>query len=352
MLGLRAVATGTEEAAMSFGKLTRFAYIFYQWQIRNAITVDYLPEEVSIEATNVCNFRCAFCPQSDPAHHEAVPRGYLAAETAERLLRRLREGGVKTKVLHWTLDGEPFMNKDFHRLCAVALKWDFDNMYFATNGMLLTEDIIGRLPSGTGVKYTFTIDFAADAEYFEEVRGSQNSWRRIVDNIAGILANPSWPHLRIEMQDISTYRFADPVDLQRRFEDLKKLFSDPYGRLRLFHKTFHNATGLVDTPVPTSATKKYHLCPYPWTSLFVASNGDIVACCRDLRRQTVLGNLLVQTLPEIWNGRAFQQLRRNLVDRRPEQSAVCDGCDLPYDDAKFSWRNILRVAKGRLQIIK
>ena len=122
----------------SLGKLTRFARIFYRWQIRKAVVLDYLPEEVSIEATNVCNFKCAFCPQSDPSHHQKIPRSYLAAATAEKLLRKLRDGGVKTRVLHWTLDGEPFMNKDFPQLCAIALKWDFDNIYFATNGMLLT----------------------------------------------------------------------------------------------------------------------------------------------------------------------------------------------------------------------
>jgi hypothetical protein len=60
---------------------------------------------------------------------------------------------------------------------------------------------------------------------------------------------------------------------------------------------------------------------------------------------------LRQKLPEIWNGDAFQLLRKNLVEGHPEKSPVCNGCDLPYDDAKFSWRNQMRKALGRFQVL-
>lgn len=331
-------------------KLYRFCHIVFRWQIQKALILDYLPEEVSVEVTNVCNFKCAFCPQSQPDHHDHVPKTYLEPDAADLILRRLREGGIQTQTLHWTLDGEPFMNRRFGELCAAALRHGFSNMYFATNGMLLTEDIIAKLPTQSGARYTFTIDFAADQEYFEEVRGTRGSWQKIFDNIVRILTDTELTQFYIELSDISTYKFSDPAETDRKFIALRKLVPDPNGRLEVFQKTFHNMTGLVEKHVATSKEKKYHLCPYPWTSLFVASNGDIVACCRDLRRQTVLGNILKENLSEIWNGAAFRELRRNLADRKPELSAACNGCDLPYDDTKFSMENILRTARRRLQL--
>ncbi len=332
-----------------YSKLYRYLRIFYNWKICQNVVLDFLPEEVSIEATNVCNFKCAFCPQSDPNHHELVPRTYLDPSIAAKIFANIRDGGVKTETLHWTLDGDPFMNKRFNELCAVALKYNFINMYFATNGMLITEDVLNQLPDYNNAHYTFTIDFSADREYFERVRGTSNSWERIRSNIQQLLSTQRWKHISVEVSDISTYEFSDPHDIQRRFGELQSLFSDPSGRLRTFHKTFHNATGLVAKHI-SNKSKKYHLCPYPWTSLFVASNGDVVACCRDLRRQTVLGNLMRQKLTDIWNGQAFIELRKNLVEHHPERSAVCDGCDLPYDDQKFTWQNMLRAARGRFQI--
>jgi len=333
---------------VSFAKLNRYARIFYDWQIRKNINLSSLPEEVSIEATNVCNFRCEFCPQSDPMHHEIVPRTYLSPENAKEIFRRLRSGGILTRTLHWTLDGEPFMNRQFNELCATAIEHGFDNMYFATNGMLLTPESIQKLPKGA--TYTFTIDYCADPGFFEEVRGTRGSWSRVRENIQEVLSDGKLQGFRFEIQDMSTFKISDQEEINIRFRNLQNLFSDKYGRLKIFRKTFHNATGLVEKFVNMRKKNKYHLCPYPWTLLNVASNGDVVACCRDLRRQTVLGNLFVQTLPEIWNGAAFQQLRRNLVDRHPERSAVCNGCDLPYDDAKFSVRNLVRTAVGRLQV--
>ena len=335
---------------ISLAKAVRFGHILFRWQIQKASILDYMPEEVSVEVTNVCNFKCAFCPQSQPDHHDHVPKTYLEPDAADVILRRLREGGIKTQTLHWTLDGEPFMNRRFGELCNAALSHGFSNMYFATNGMLLTEDIVARLPKHSGARYTFTIDFAADKAYFEEVRGSRGSWQQISDNIARILHDVNLPQFHIELSDISAYMHSDRAETDRRFADLRKLIPDPHNRLKVFQKTFHNAAGLVEKHVATSSGKKYHLCPYPWTSLFVASNGDIVACCRDLRRQTVLGNILKQSLSEIWNGAAFRELRQNLVDKKPELSAACKGCDLPYDDAKFSMENMVRTARRRLQL--
>lgn len=331
-------------------KLLRYLRIFYRWQVRKDLILDYLPEEISVEVTNVCNFKCAFCPQSDPKHHELVPRSYLSPGEAEKILSNLRSGGVKTQTLHWTLDGEPFMNKRFHELCAVAIAYNFKSMYFATNGMLLTDDVLAQLPKAPGVRYTFTIDFAADTDYFEKVRGTKDSWERIRSNIQNILDSNDCKHIYIEVSDISTYQFSDQEEVQERFKRLQTVFQDPHGRLQIFSKTFHNATGLVSKLVSKTSEKRYHICPYPWTSLFVASNGDVVACCRDLRRQTVLGNLMLQNLAEIWNNEAFQALRANLVMRHPEKSMACNGCDLPYDDAKFSWKNMVRAARGRFQI--
>lgn len=330
------------------GRLYRLTLMLFRWQVQNAIVLDYLPDGVSLEVTNVCNFKCAFCPQSLPDHHDYAPKTYLEPDAADLILGRIRSGGVLTNTLHWTLDGEPFMNRRFSELCEVALKHGFFNMYFATNGMLLTEDILAKLPTHSKARYTFAIDFAADRQYFEEVRGTPNSWQRIVDNITAILCDDR-NQFYVELSDISSYR--PDATAQSKFVALRKLIPAPYGRLKVFQKTFHNAAGTFEGRAQVSH-KNYHLCPYPWSSLFVASSGDVVACGRDLRRQTVLGNILKQSLPEIWNGAPFQSLRKNLVERKPELSAACNGCDMPFDDTKFSMENIWRTLRRRMQIFR
>ena len=42
-----------------------------------------------------------------------------------------------------------------------------------------------------GCRYTFTVDYCADTEYFENVRGSKGSWAVIKKNIEQVLADPA-----------------------------------------------------------------------------------------------------------------------------------------------------------------
>jgi len=329
-------------------KLLKYMKVYYHWMIKKNIELNYLPEDISIEVTNTCNFKCHFCPQSNPDHFKIVQRNHLKPDQAEILLRKLREGGIKTNVIHWTLDGEPFINKKFHEINKVGHQYGFNNVIFSTNGTFATRERLLEFPNGNGSKYTLCIDFCDDEEYFETVRGQDGSWKTIKQNIEGILAEPKLSHVHITITDISSYKFTDPEDLKRRFRNLQNLFP-PSKNLDFATRVFHNATGFVKN-LFKKKSDKYHLCPYPWTSLVIASNGNVVACCRDLEHKTVLGNLFTQDLLEIWNGEKYKKMRQLLVDKNLDGITACQGCDLPYDDSKFSMRQMVKTAFGRLQV--
>lgn len=324
----------------------RYARVFHNWRLKKATVLPYLPEDISIETTNVCNFKCHYCPQSDPTHHEIVPRTSLTPEQARILLSRLRDGGVKTQVLHWTLDGEPFINKRFDQLCKIAHEYRFITMVFSTNGSLATVDRLLKFPRAKGCEYTLCVDFCADKEMFETYRGTIGSWEIVRANILGIVGDTRLPHIRFRLTDISSYKVQDQEELKRRFDALRGLFQSE--RVTVVSRVFHNATGFVRW-LPKKESVKYNLCPYPWMSLVVASNGDVVACCRDLRHKTVLGNLFHQGLIEIWNGDKYQQLRSSLVNQCPE--GACENCDMPYDQAKFSSRHMVTTGLRRLKVL-
>lgn len=324
-----------------YGRAALDMYVFQRDEL------SFMPEYVALEVTNVCNFRCAFCPQSDPEHHMRVPQTYLDAGTCELFLRKIRQAGIQTELMHWTLDGEPFMNKQFAELVRISADYDFTNTFFASNGMLCTIDRLMEFPLDK-VRLNIAIDFCANKDYFEEVRGTSNSWDRVKGNIEAILNNERTSNVRLELTDISSFSESDPEALSRAFEALQRLFGK-HPRIKYRTRTFHNAAGFLELQ-PGKQQGAYHLCPYPWTHLRIASNGDVVICCRDLEHKTVVGNLKTQEVAEIWNGAAMKDVRRNLLDKTPECIGACNGCDLPYDDSKFTVTNIYRAARGRMQI--
>ena len=335
-------------------KLLSYGRILYAWKVRGSIVNGYVPEDISIELTNTCNFKCSFCPQSDPKHFEVVSRTSLDKSQADVLLSRLRAGGVKTDVMHWTLDGEPFVNKAIDEICAVAIGRGWRKFIFSTNGYFCTPQRLRQLPTGDGkVSYDLCIDFCSDKEFFEKHRGTPNSWGKVRQNIAAILDDPNLSHISVKLTDISSFAMNDREELKNRIEALRSLFSGSK-RITVASRIFHNATGFVSGVLEAKKRKsgKYNLCPYPWTSMVIASNGDVVACCRDLQHKTVLGNLFKEDLVSIWNGEKYQSFRGALLRKEPGAVKACEGCDLPFDQGKFSVAHIVKTGVSRLGIFK
>lgn len=177
------------EADQPLIKLSRAVQIFYHWKLRKNLELPYFPTEVSLELTNRCNFKCPFCPQSDPEHFNRVPATALTPKSAGILLGKLRTCGLKTSIIHWTLDGEPFMNKDFDKVVEVAASYGFNVHHFATNGYFLTPERLRCFPR-EGHRYFLTPDFCSDEAYFEQYRGTPGSWKVIRDNLRAVLADP------------------------------------------------------------------------------------------------------------------------------------------------------------------
>jgi radical SAM protein with 4Fe4S-binding SPASM domain len=328
-------------------KIIKYIKLFWHWKLAKSISLPYLPESISIEVTNVCNFKCAFCPQSDPEHFNKIPKSTLTVEKLKLYLEKLKKAGVETNLLHWTLDGEPFINKDFEELSRVAEQYGFNNQLFATNGYFLSEERIKGL--STSVKYTFTTDFCSDKSFFETYRGTPNSWERIKINILHIINNKKFNNINFLITDISSYSKFSKDELITRFEKLKSIFPKS-NRIKFKTRVFHNATGFVKTI--SKKSNKYNLCPYPWLEVVIASNGDVVTCCRDLEHKYVLGNLNTQEFDEIWNGEKYVELRKALIEEKPEKISSCANCDMPYDDSKFSIKNISSALLFKLQLFE
>jgi MoaA/NifB/PqqE/SkfB family radical SAM enzyme len=328
-------------------KVLFYSRAFLNMHVFRKQRLSYMPEYIAIEVTNVCNFKCAFCPQIDPKHHELVPKSYLKLDDCELFLRKIRDAGITTDLMHWTLDGEPFMNDQFSELVGLSAKYGFTNTYFASNGMLCSVERLLDFPLDR-VRLNIAIDFCANKEYFENVRGTKRSWDRVRANIESILADPRTQNVGLELTDISSYSESDPDRLRESFMALQLLFG-VHKNINFRTRTFHNATGFLSRK-PKNTNSKYHICPYPWTHFRIASNGEVVICCRDLQHKTVLGNLKSQSVAEIWNGIPMLTARRGLLEENPGQIGACRGCDLPYDDSKFTFQNLYRAARGRMQL--
>lgn len=288
------------------------------------------PYQFSIEPTNSCNFKCVFCPQSDRSHPITRKHGALTVENMRLFLQRIREASPGNRNISLTLDGEPTLNKalpEFIRL----IKEEGLFPRFSSNAKNLTRDLFDRLTAAG--PFLVSVDFASEAKYFDNVRGREGDFDIVLENLRYMVkAAEKNPEIKLEIVNISHFSGADEA---HTLNAMKSLFPGKLPpNIAFWSRNFHNFCGHLKT----DAKKKYHLCPYPWTMFTVTWNGDVVACCRDTRGRTVLGNVFSRTISEIWHSGEYQNFRLKLIEKKISEIAACKDCDLPWSDDTSRWR--------------
>lgn len=289
------------------------------------------PYLFSIEPTNICNFKCIYCPQSQSGHIHDRSTGYLTVENMQLFLKRISDVSPGNKNISLTLDGEPTLNKNFpqfvHQINTAGL---FPR--FSSNAKNLTPVLVDKLI--TAGSFLASVDFASEAKYFDNVRGREGDFETVLGNLRYMveLARKN-PKIKIEIVNISHFSGADP---EKSLIDMRNLFPDNLSdNIAFWSRNFHNFCGHLITRTRSS----YHLCPYPWTMFTVTWDGFVVACCRDTRGRTVLGNVFSRTISEIWHSEQYRNFRHKLIEKKVAEIAACRACDLPWSPDTSRWKS-------------
>lgn len=323
-------------------KIINLLKLGWSYKIAKASVLSIPPYQYTIEPTNECNLKCDFCPQSDPQHQSRRPVGRLSPENLSLFLGRISRAGSVNRNINFTLDGEPFINKDFIAFVGIAAERGYFSV-FASNGIFINAANADRLIAAG--PFRASIDFASDEKIFEKIRGGKGHYDLVLRNLRYLCEKSRVnPGVHIDIHDISSYGGVNP---EESLTKMRALFpSDLSPRVRFDSRQFHNFCGHLGSP---GKADDYRLCPYPWTQMAATWNGDCVPCCRDTVGRSVLGNVFADEIMQIWNGEPYRRFRQNLIDCHPEKNAACRGCDLPYSGAEPRWKPsyILRSLLGR-----
>lgn len=281
---------------------------------------------LTIETTNVCNFKCVYCPQSDPENHFAGGKGTMSPETFKAVLDNLLED-FRPRFVSLHRDGEPLVNKKLEECIAYAKSRGL-KVGISSNCSLLSEKRVQGLIN-SGLDFVKT-DFCADKETYERLRAGGN-WDTIYEGMIRLLdaARRRGTYFQMTITDVSTHD-ATPEKAAENMTKLESLFSDYPDYVGVMPVRFHNALDESLERISNPRSDRYTLCHHPWVHIVVDFKGNVVPCCRDLRSEYICGNLLETPMHEIWNGDRFVRLRQALVDKKPDEINICGKCDLPY----------------------
>ena len=83
-----------------------------------------------------------------------------------------------------------------------------------------------------------------------------------------------------------------------------------------------------DETIENRSHHEQQYCEFPWISMTIMSNGNVVPCTQDYDTEMTFGNIKEQSIEEIWNGPKYQEFRMSHIQGFRNDDYKCfDRCD-------------------------
>ena len=88
------------------------------------------------------------------------------------------------------------------------------------------------------------------------------------------------------------------------------------------------------------------ICYYPTYQFLIDWNGDVFLCPQDWQRRRAMGNMMQESIFEIWKGNTIKKFRKNLLNGKrcdkPCSDCNADGTLLGKNHAEI-WKSIYKI---------
>jgi radical SAM protein with 4Fe4S-binding SPASM domain len=281
------------------------------------------PYQITIDPGNVCNLRCPGC-HTGIKHHEMIQPGMLTFNNFKTIFNQLEKYAFSIALYNW---GEPLLNKQIFSMIDYA-KTHCVGTNIHSNLNILTEQMaIDLVKSGLTHLY-LSIDGATQENYVKyRVKGDYN---KVLENLSMLTETKkklgskypliTWKFLEFEhnvheVEDAKKQAIKSGVNNFETFKAVPKLM-DIYDEANEYEKD------------PQRLQHLNKICHSLWSSIYVNSDGSVLACSLSFREKEVFGNLLQNSLPEIWNNEKYVNARQMFKPvKNPDKVPMpCKGC--------------------------
>ena len=242
---------------------------------------------VEINTTELCNRTCVFCPRHDPT---VFPNRqlHLTTKGAETIAEELADNGYSGKV-SFSGFGENLLNPDFVEIVSIFhYHLPQATLECNTNGDKLDVDYL-----------------KANESRIEFIVHQFVRWPEQMEHFDKLIKEAYVP--------------ADRYKYRMHWGDFEK-----HGLILNNRSGVIDWVGIEETDIKSLQGKP---CHYPFYKMFVDWNGDVLFCSNDWGREHVVGNLLQQSLYDVWFSKPMNKIRRRLA-RGDRSQSPCNKCSV------------------------
>ena len=336
----------------SVRKIMKSVYEVLPWQVRSTIRkvmpskfavplYEQLPFAVPfslhIDPTNLCNFRCTFCPTGDFELLKSVsrPKGTMSYELFCKIIDELeemcRESGQKVNELHIYKDGEPFIHKELGKMAAYAKSKNVaGSVQTTTNAALITKErAVEIIESGLDL-IRVSVEHVND-EGYKGVTQNYSNYNLVKENVRFLFEEKTRRKSPLTIKTKIVDMDFDEGTIKKFFDDfgpisdqinVNNLMGWSYSDIKDFTLGLKVKRGMGDA----AKLRMKNVCPEPFRSLAINFNGQVSVCCVDWSLGTVVGDVNKESLKDIWNGEQLKQFRVLHLNGRKDEIKPCRNC--------------------------
>lgn len=272
------------------------------------------PSYLMYDIVNVCNARCAHCPQSNISKDSSFMPMRLKWEYYEKTI--IEASKYNVDVVRITGDGEPLLHSDVVRMIALARQLGFSKINLTTNGSLLKDALLDALMKNPPHIFDISLD-ALWPESYKKVRAGL-ALDEVNVNIFRLLDIRDPEETKVL---VSMIRRPDAADEVIAFEEYWRDKVD-FVAIREMHTNL-GATGAINV----STDKQRWPCQHLWQRLIVDYRGYIRYCPVDWQGVTKIGSVDEMSLFDAWHCSDIEALRESHLAGKFGECAVCRNCN-------------------------
>jgi len=288
-------------------------YINNQKDAETFKTVPEAPIQIDFELNGSCNMACPFCIHGIGGGRTGET---IQFEKFKELIDEASSMGTKSIKLNYI--NEPLLRKDLEEAIAYARSKGIINIYFVTNGSLLTDKRIEKLLHSGVTKVFISIDAATEETYNKQRKNGL--YKTVVRNVRKLVERRN--ELGLEFPKVRVSFLKNKIN-EHEVEMFEKQWSEVVDVITF--QTMNKVPGIV-TGLTLFENEKPKPCSFPNKQLVVDSSGDILPCCKLWGKELVVGNIKDMTLKEAWKSEKMQNLRKAHAENNWEMISACRNC--------------------------
>lgn len=302
------------------------------WRARRA---ELFPVVLQVQTINRCNASCQMCPYPYTVHLE--PRSIMDDALYSRIAAECAGEDGFVELVPMAQD-EPLLDVKMESRIAEfkRIAKPHQMVEIVTNGSALTPARFQRLVESGVDTITFSLSAFTEATYNSIIEGL--SWKQVVRNLGAIADSPLKARVNIFL------RYVRQTGNEGELPAFNQYWK---GRgLNVVAYEVNNRSGALDNydrlqPVKSFLFKKIRKsmgrvlfkgsCPHAFGIMHVLSNGDVPLCANDWHHRHLLGNVNTQSIREIYNSKAMNEIRELMEQGRFEEIEACRDCSFLHE---------------------